>query len=266
MRVVVIGSGNVAEAFAVAIDESSLELVQVYGRNEERVREICRLVRCDERVGESGELKSADIYIIAVSDGAVSELSRELNFADGSIVVHTAASVDISQINTRAGINRGVLYPLQTFTKGRRVSFREVPLFIEAEDESTYLEIESVAVELSDRVRPLSSKQRLELHLAAVYCCNFSMAMMCATSDILNRCGLPLDLYEPLLRETMAKAFARQDRIRGALTGPAVRDDRQTMERHCGMLGREPQLEESDLLIDMYKIISKYIWETSKKI
>ncbi len=265
MRVVVIGSGNVAEALAVAIGVSSLDLVQVYGRNRERVMAI-NAVAGLANSGCYDELAAADLYIIAVSDSAITELSESLPFADGSIVVHTAASVDIDGLNTRKGIKKGVLYPLQTFTKGRRVNFRELPIFVEAQDEPTYLTLEGVARELSERVMPLSSVRRRELHVAAVFTCNFTMAMLTATHDILERCDLPLDLYEPLMRESIAKAFSGGIDPRCGMTGPAVRGDEGTMAQHIELLKSEPKLKESELLIDVYKIISKYIWETSKRI
>ncbi len=264
MRVVVIGSGNVAEAFAVAISESSMDLAQVYGRNRERVNEINRLIgRGDSDKQEV--LAEADLYIIAVSDTAIATLSEELAFAEGSIVVHTAASVGIDSIHTRTGIKKGVLYPLQTFTKGRRIAFRKLPIFVEAQDQATYQRLESVALELSQQVMPLSSSQRRDLHVAAVFTCNFTSAMLTATHDILKRCQLPLELYEPLMRETIAKAFSAGVDPRHGMTGPAVRGDESTMERHREVLQSEPRLNESELLIDVYNIISKYIWETSKR-
>ena len=45
-RVVIIGSGNVAEALAKAIGASRYELVQIYARNRERGQAIARAVRC----------------------------------------------------------------------------------------------------------------------------------------------------------------------------------------------------------------------------
>ncbi len=262
MRVTVIGSGNVAEALALAIERSRVELVQVFGRNRDRVEAIYQAIG-RESEGRGEALKVADIYLIAVSDGVVSEVSEGCDFADGSIVAHTAASVNIDQINTRKGINRGVFYPLQTFTKGREVEFREIPIFVEAQSEAVYERLEELGCALSDRVYRLSSEQRRELHLAAVFSCNFTMAMMTATQDILRRCELPLELYDSLLRETLSKAFAEREELRRALTGPAVRGDVGTQERHMDMLSG---LKESELLIEIYKSISKYIWETSKRI
>ncbi|MFI3269572.1 MAG: Rossmann-like and DUF2520 domain-containing protein [Rikenellaceae bacterium] len=280
MRVAIIGSGNVAEALALAIERSRAELVQVYGRNRERVEVIYRAIgRVDEVVeserreqndghgaqdeGCESELREADIYLVAVSDGAVEEITKELNFADGSIVAHTAASVNIEQISTRKGINRGVFYPLQTFTKGREVEFQKIPIFIEAQSEESYKRLEELANLLSERVQRLDLERRRELHLAAVFSCNFTMAMLTATQDVLRGCELPLELYEPLLRETLDKAFSEQNDLRKSLTGPAVRGDLGTQERHIEMLSG---VKESDLLIEIYKNISKYIWETSKRI
>ncbi len=274
-KVTVIGSGNVAEGFSVAISESRLELVEVAGRNRERLDAISKLTGCN--IGDLNALKEADIYILAVSDDAVGSIAEQIEryIPEGSIVVHCAGSVglDCEAID-------GVIYPMQTFTAGRRVNFYEVPLFIEARDESNHLSIiKEVAEALSDRVFNLDSEQRRYLHLGAVFACNFTNAMLTACSEVLEPSGVSLDIYKPLVEETIAKAFAKGNTPQKAQTGAARRGDLQTQAKHIEMLREmndemndemegEMEMEriESDNLAEIYQKISKYIWETSKRI
>ncbi|MDZ7612856.1 MAG: hypothetical protein U5K51_03410 [Flavobacteriaceae bacterium] len=67
----------------------------------------------------------ADIYIIAISDDAISPLSALLKVTDG-LVVHTSGSMPMHSL--RCNAPKGVLYPVQTFSKQVQVTFSEVPL------------------------------------------------------------------------------------------------------------------------------------------
>ena len=114
--VVVIGSGNVAEALAGAIAASPYGLAQLYARNRDRGERIARSYGCPF-ASDPQELAPADIYLIAVSDRAVGEAAEALDFGR-AVVAHTAGSVPLDGLPGKIR-NRGVFYPLQTFTAGR---------------------------------------------------------------------------------------------------------------------------------------------------
>ncbi len=257
IKVVVIGGGNLAESLIGAIcDSSKLSLEQIYVRSAERGAELHNLCGASYTTNPE-ELATADIYILAVSDNAIAELSTSLNFAPNSIVAHTAGSTSIEAISPEC--NRGVLYPMQSFTRGRRVDFSALPIFIEAEDSATLATIESVARALSSNITQLDSRQRLKLHLGAVYVANFVNAMYIASEQILSEESLAFDIYKPLIEEVTAKAISATS-PRLVQTGPAARGDFSTIERHAAMLSLNPQLQ------TIYKNISNYIWETLKRI
>ena len=254
--VVVVGSGNVAESVAIAVGECpALELRQVVARNAERAAQVAHLAGT-EWCDDLGEAAPADLYIIAVSDRAVGEVAATLRRAEGSIVVHTAGSVECGVLGEEL---TGVLYPFQTFTAGRRVDFAAVPLFVEGADEATTVAIERVAKALSRRVYRASSAQRREVHLTGVLACNFVNALYAMAADRLGEhADLPFDVLRPLIEETARKA-AEAEHPRRVQTGPAVRGDFSVAERHEAMLGSEREKE-------IYKLLTEYIWETSKRI
>lgn len=257
ISVVVVGSGNVAEAVAHGVAESwALELKQIVARNEERAAEIAKQTNT-EWTSDFSELESADFYIIAVSDRAVEEVAAQLNRPKESIVVHTAGSVEMDALGE--GL-RGVLYPFQTFTVGRRVEFSEVPLFIEGCSLEVTERIEMLAQALSSRVYHASSSRRREIHLSGVLACNFVNALYSmATDHLSSREGLPFDVLRPLILETANKAVESQH-PRNVQTGPAVRGDRSVAQRHEAMLDAEHNKPE------IYKLLTDYIWQTSRKI
>ena len=255
ISVVVVGSGNVAEAVAIAVGEcSQLDLCQVVARNADRAAEVARLAGT-EWCADLSQAADADLYIIAVSDRAVGEVATSLRRKEGSVVVHTAGSVEQSVLGNEGC---GVLYPFQTFTVGRRVDFSAVPLFVEGVDEPTTLFIERVAHMLSRRVYRASSQLRREIHLTGVLSCNFVNALYAMAADRLQGEGLSFDVLRPLIEETARKAV-EADHPRRVQTGPAVRGDFSVAERHMAMLDGEHEKQ-------IYKLLTEYIWQTSKKI
>ena len=254
--VVVVGSGNVAESIAIAVGECpALELRQVVARNKERAAAVAALAGCGW-CDDMGQAADADLYIIAVSDRAVGEVAAALRRRAESIVVHTAGSVEMGVL----GEGRcGVLYPFQTFTAGRRVDFSAVPLFVEGSDTATQEHIYGVAQLLSRRVYRLGYERRREIHLTGVLSCNFVNALYAMAADRLSEhADLPFDVLRPLIEETARKAV-EADHPRHVQTGPAVRGDFSVAERHTKMLGDEHKAQ-------IYKLLTEYIWQTSKKI
>ncbi|MFI3248223.1 MAG: Rossmann-like and DUF2520 domain-containing protein [Rikenellaceae bacterium] len=259
----IIGNGSVAEALAIAIadtDCNTLQIAQIYGRNIHRIKELAKLVGCSNIGTRPEDLAKAELYILAVNDSSISELATQLPFAEGSIVAHTAGSVPLDALPKRETLNRAVIYPMQTFSKGRKVNFKDVPLFIETDNADSFAIVKYAAKSLSNNVIKTSSERRKTLHLGAVFACNFVNAMLGASADILSKNELPLALYEPLINETLVKAMQPGKHPKQMQSGPAVRGDRGTIERHLELLKDSPEL------IEVYKTISTYIWETSKKI
>ena len=256
LSVVVVGSGNVAEAVAMAVaDTWALELKQVVARNGQRASAIAELCRT-EWSDDLSKTSDADFYIIAVSDRAVEEVASKLSRAEGSVVVHTAGSVEMEALGEGA---RGVLYPFQTFTVGRKVDFSDVPLFVEGCTEEVTQRIELLAQALSRRVYRATSARRREIHLSGVLACNFVNALYSMAADHISSTeALPFDVLRPLILETARKA-ADAEHPRNVQTGPAVRGDFKVAERHQNMLDDDKQKE-------IYELLTNYIWQTSKKI
>lgn len=257
MRVAVVGSGNVAEAFARSLAECrEVELVGVVARNKERGEAIAKSVGV-KWCGQPSRAPKADIYIIAVSDRAVEEVAKGLSVAEDAIVVHTAGSVSIDAIMGREG-RRGIIYPLQSFTAGRRISLSGVPLFIEADDEKTRESIMKLSTKLSSRVEYATSERRRVIHLAGVFVNNFVNHLYASGGDVVAKVDLDFDVLKPLIEETARKAIDSNN-PRAVQTGPAIRGDRAVCERHKQML------MDDELKLKIYKYITESIWETSKR-
>lgn len=229
-RVVILGRGNVASALSEGLREAGIPLLQMWHRGEE--------LRTD-----------GDLYIIAVKDDAVAEAARLCPAS--APVVHTAGSVAMDVLPQQ---RRGVLYPMQSFTRGRRIDWSRVPFFIEASSEEDCALLEAFARRLSSSVFRLSGEQRKTLHLAAVWVSNFSNHLWTVASDLLGREHLPFSVMLPLIEETAAKVheFAPVD----AQTGPARRNDIKVMQAHEAMLPEDLRL--------IYRLLSSSIQKYDK--
>ena len=256
--VVIIGSGNVAEAFARTLKEcEGVVLRQIFARNEVRGRAIANMVGV-EWCGAMEHIAPADLYLIAVSDRAVADVATSLVVPDSAIVAHTAGSVPMDAIAERKG-GRGIIYPLQSFTSGREVNLGDVPLFVEADNDTVKERLMSIASHISSRVEYADSERRRVIHLAGVFVNNFVNHLYAVGGDVVGGVGLDFDILKPLIAETAAKAIASND-PRSVQTGPAVRGDVVVTDRHMAMLRDDERKQQ------IYKHITESIWETSKKI
>ena len=257
-KVTIVGSGNVAEAFARALKESSNKVVQVYARNKERGEAVAALAGA-EWCSEPENLKVADIHLLCVSDRAIAEVAASLPVAEGAIIAHTAGCGTLEMLP--AASRRAIIYPFQTFTAGRVVDFGKIYLFIEAQDEATHREAADFASTLTGNVASADVTLRSKIHLVGVLASNFVNNMYATATEVLEGAGLSFDVVAPIITEVAAKAVASGSPA-AMQTGPAVRGDHATMERHREMLSG------NELLRTIYDKISENIWrirETSKR-
>lgn len=255
MRVVILGSGNVAQAIATALSKHGTPPVQIIARNSQQGAQLASQVGCDFTDDYSNPAV-ADIYIIAVSDKAIDIVASKLNIDPNSVIAHTAGSIELGVLGTHR--NHAVFYPLQTFSKSRDVDFRPIPILIEANTPLALDRVMELGNELSENVQVVSSQQRAKVHLAAVFASNFTNHMYVIAEQLLEAEALNFNILKPLIRETAEKAISAESPAK-VQTGPAVRNDFKTKDKHCNML-QQPHLK------SLYTNLSKNIWETSKKI
>lgn len=246
MDVVLLGSGNVATHLGRALLTAGHRIKQVYSRTEEHAQALAAILDAVVTTDLAAIDAQADVYIISVKDDALAGVAAQLPPTLRGVVVHTAGSVDMDVFAGYA-VDYGVLYPLQTFSKSTPVDFSSVPIAVEASGEAVLLRLEALAGNLSNRVFRCDSKQRLSLHTAAVFACNFTNHFYAIAADILNKHDLDFDLIRPLVLETAQKVMKHPPKE--VQTGPAVRNDARTMEKHLELLETNPTLAQLYLLI-----------------
>ena len=193
-------------------------------------------------------LMEADVYVMAVNDDSIAELSSQLPF-ENRLLVHTSGSVSIHDLDRKH--KRGVFYPLQTFTKGVEINFEKVPICIESLEKDDLNTLKNLGESLHSPVYKISTEQRQTLHVAAVFVNNFSNQLYRIAHEITDAKHIPFDILKPLIRETAEKIDTLSPYM--AQTGPAVRNDKKTIKRHLKLLENENHKELYELLTQSIK-------------
>ena len=251
--IVFIGAGNLATNLAKALYDNGFRIIQVYSRTEESARALAQVVEATYTTDLSSVVTDAQLYIVSLKDAAFVQLLPEIVAGkENALWVHTAGSIPMDVWADK--VNRyGVLYPMQTFSKQRVVDFQHIPIFVESNSEADTRFLKAVASVLSKQVYEATSEQRKNLHLAAVFTCNFTNHMYALAADLLEKYNLPFDVMLPLIDETARKVHELTPHE--AQTGPAVRYDENVISNHLAMLADSPALQE------IYKLMSKSIHE-----
>jgi predicted short-subunit dehydrogenase-like oxidoreductase (DUF2520 family) len=197
--------------------------------------------------------EDTDIIIAALPDKELQTALKNIKCNRKAIVVHTAGSFGL-EIFPEMPNGKGVFYPLQTFSKGRKIKFSEVPVFIEASDEQTGRVLDTLALSLGCRVYRTDKDQRRMLHAAAVFVSNFTNHMLTAGKEISSKAGFPFEILVPLIRETIDKAIENSPEL--SQTGPAIRDDVNTIEKHMELLSFSPELK--TVYVEVTRAITEY--------
>lgn len=233
MKIVVLGTGNVGTQLSYALFEKGMGPSLVYNRHGDKAAALAARLGC----GWTDDLQQlptdADLYICTLKDAALEEVLQQISDLGHGLWVHTSGSLPMTVLAPYAR-HYGVLYPLQTFSRERRVSFDRIPLCLEACGAQEMKTLRQLAASLSCDVREMSSDQRACMHLAAVFACNFVNACYAVAGDVLTCGGLDFSLLLPLIEETAAKVHDMAPDA--AQTGPAVRGDRNIIARHTDLL------------------------------
>lgn len=229
IEVVLLGSGNVAthlfKAFSAA---EGIHVKQVYNHSE---NSLAYFQNKTETTTQISELFEADIYLMALKDDVIPTVAAQLQDKQG-LIVHTSGSVALEALN---GCKRkGVLYPLQTFSKENEVIYSEIPFCLEANTPEDLQLLKCLAEMISGKAYEINSQQRRKLHLSAVFVCNFVNHLYAVGEQICQKSEIPFDILKPLIAETARKVQnASPARVQ---TGPAIRNDQSTIKGHLELL------------------------------
>lgn len=255
MRISFMGAGRVAHHLAHVLSQHH-QIVQIYSRTLATAQTLAIQVNATATTNIAELNPEIDLVIIAVSDQAIaSVISNVHQQLPKVLIVHTSGSTDIevlAQIHARAG----VFYPLQTFSLDRDIPWLDTPIFVEAKSEDDLVLLAELANQLSTRVYSYTSAQRLSLHLAAVFACNFTNYCYDMAKQIVDAQHVDFSLLYPLILETANKALHNDPKQ--MQTGPAMRGDQNILKMHEQML----QKAQREDLKNIYQLMSQQILQS----
>ncbi len=246
--IVFVGAGNVATCMADVFKEKGLHVICVYSRTAESASTLAGKIGCDY-VTELESMPKADIYIVMLKDDVLLSLAdRIVAVCPEALFIHTSGSVPMSVWKDAGAVHYGVLYPMQTFSRAKKVRWDNLPVFPEASSDEDMETLSTIASTISGNVHPLSSELRCRMHLAAVFVTNFTNRMYGISEVLLKEAGLSFHLMLPMILETAAKVI-KLNPVK-AQSGPAARGDERVMSVHRELLKSHPEW------LEMYNLIS----------
>ncbi len=249
--IVFVGAGNLATNMALSLADAGLRAAKVVRRTASSASRLAGQLGCGWACSLD-EAGAADVYVISVVDSVIADVAGQLaRLCPGAVFCHTAGSVPMSVFGNLGIADYGVLYPLQTFSRGRRADFSKVPVFIEHSTPRAKEMLLHIASKLSAKVHEADSAARLRLHVASVFACNFTNRMYALAERVLLGGGLPFSTLLPLIDETVAKVHHLSPAE--AQTGPASRGDSGVVARHMELLSGDSELH------NIYDTITKSI-------
>ncbi len=254
-RIVLIGAGNIATHLGLALKRNGCEILQVYSYTEKNAKQLAAKLNSSFTCNLNEINKEADLYILAVKDDAIKGVIDEINF-EPNLIAHTSGTTSLNILQARFS-NCAVLYPLQTFSTTKKIDFKEVPFFIEANNQKNFNRISAFASLLSPKIYNASSEKRKGLHVAAVFACNFTNHMYAIANEILKKEKIPFGVLIPLIEETANKI--KNSQPQSMQTGPAARNDLNVINAH------KKYLEKSIGYKKIYTLVSQSISDLTKK-
>lgn len=232
ISVVLLGAGNVATHLYKAFSKSeTTSVTQWYNRTRDSISSYANEVDITDSLDD---LKKADLYIIAVSDDSISQLSKDLPFTN-RLIVHTSGSVAMHDLDKKNKI--GVFYPLQTFSKDADIDFTEVPICVEVYEKENLQLLKDVAKSVGCKPHKITTEQRQTLHLAAVFVNNFTNQLYRIGHEICETKNIEFEILHPLIQETAKKIQQMSPYM--AQTGPAKRNDKKTIKGQLKLIENE---------------------------
>lgn len=234
-NIAIVGSGNLAWHLAPELENAGHRVIEVYSRAPKNAKALQkRLYNAEINPSLDFSDSDAEIFIICITDDAIEEVAQEIVLPENACIFHTSGSQSISKLGYAATEDIGVFYPLQTFTKGKQITFEDIPILIEAENAHTSKILKKLSKSISNKVLSVSSRDRMAIHVSAVFACNFTNHFFEIAEKLLIKQGFDFDLLRPLIAETINKSLDVGPA--DAQTGPAARGDMETLDKHMEFL------------------------------
>lgn len=241
MKIVCIGAGRLAHHLMPELQYSGHVITQVYNRTQWPAVLLSQKLHHADHITRLEDLNTdADFYFLTVADDAIAEVATELARLHDlkGIVVHCSG---VSGLDLISSSHRGIFYPLQTFSEHHEVEWSQTPIIITSDKEDISQQLHKLARTISSVVYTMNEEQKSIVHLAAVFANNFTNHLMTLAEDICKQHNVPFEILKPLIYSTFQKAT--QLGPSESQTGPAIRGDEMTIQKHLALPEDQPEVK-----------------------
>ena len=252
MNIGIIGSGNVAFQLSRGLFNAGHKIDFVHSRNSKTGKPLAK--KYDSIfITDLSVLPQTDVILIAVNDDQIEKVSSQIKPDSSRIVLHTSGAIPSTALNGHE--KYGILYPLYSFSHKRRLSLKKIPFLITSSDDEVISSLRTLALDLTWKIYQVTDEERAQLHVAAVFANNFANFMMSQAFEIVEQHDLDLKILLPIIQQSTQnwnRGIAKEKQ-----TGPAIREDYRTMDRHIDLI-------KDNSIKEMYKLISQNIIKFNK--
>ncbi len=259
--IAIIGAGALGTNLALALSEHGYAVKGIFNRTEGKAQEVARLVNADHyglNPKKSGEI--GQIIFLCVPDDHLKNIAHHLvstiKNLRGKYFVHCSGAKSANEIEEFKSVGASVasFHPLQTFLKDPKPdAFKSVNISLQG-DEQVIEELSKIALSLNAQSFKVSEKDKILLHIAAVFACNYMVSIDMAAKMILsgseNPKNITLDKLFPLMEQTLnnIENYGPEN----SLSGPIKRGDAETIRKHLQNMG------ENEDLISLYQSLGLF--------
>ncbi|MEO6820100.1 MAG: DUF2520 domain-containing protein [Ginsengibacter sp.] len=253
MEIVMIGAGNVATVLSKLMIKNGHTILQVVNRNQADAVVLASICNAESASLTDRISTVGDMYIIAVSDTAIAGLEN-MDSLKGKLICHTSGSVPMSALK-HISENFGVLYPLQSLSKFNDV-LPEIPFLVDGNNGETMKSLLDFANSISVNVSIANDEERMKYHISAVFVHNFANHIFALAEKYCENENIDFKKLFPLMNELIIKV--EKFGAAKSQTGPAVRKDFETIQKHLEILSSHPLMKKH------YNSLSESIMENEQ--
>lgn len=221
-KIAIVGNGKAGKFLSNAFSDLGLS-VKIFGRKP--------LVNIYDLKTLTAKMHF-DLIFLCVSDKSIKEVSAALPISN-AMVVHISGTTPLSHIHNKH-IKRALFWPLMSLNSQTQANIISIPFCLEANDLKSVELLQSFIDQTNLIGHWTNEEQRQHLHLAAVVSQNFANHLFQLAYEITSEAKIDFKILKPLLQETVKNLSADAPKI--SQTGPAIRGDQFTIEKHLRML------------------------------
>ncbi|MDF1683844.1 MAG: DUF2520 domain-containing protein [Legionellaceae bacterium] len=251
MYINLIGPGRLGKALAASLlSTGEHELLSVYHPQITSAQDAIRTLGHGTAINNLKLLPKSDITLIICPDdkmpGLIKELAEAMIIQPNSIVMHASGilSSDILMPLKQQGASIASLHPLKAFREASTpdtTAFQDVHCSIEGDDKAIKI-LTPLWQSMGAHIFRLNSEKKTTYHAAAVMASNYLVTLAAEANKLFETSGVPSENAREIciqLMQTSLDNLKQAKTPKQALTGPLVRGDLQTIQKHLDAIKLE---------------------------